>query len=125
MNKKVKCVLALLCVIASLLSLSTNILAATETTSPSHMGKYFERIYDKLFGDDLDPMFDKYSAQIQLRVKTGIVIVFFTLIFAALSIMMIWMFRKPDSERFEVLDEEFICEDEDAVFDDEDDDELE
>ena len=87
------------------------------------MGKYFERIYNKLFGDKLDVMFEKHNAQVQLRVKTGIVIVFFTLIFAALAIMIIWMFRKPDSERFDTLDEEFICEDEDAVFDDEEDDE--
>ena len=101
------------------LTMKLEALAATYTDTKG-MGNFFEKVYDFIFKKSLDSYFEKHRAEIQVRVKTGIVVVLFVIALAALIIAYFLVTKKREAP--DALDEdEPISEEDDWCADDADD----
>ena len=60
------------------------------------MGKFFEKVYDAIFGESLNSFFEKHREEIQLRIKTGIVVFLFVLAVSALLIAYFLITKKRE-----------------------------
>ncbi len=75
---------------------SVSALAATQPSTKG-MGNFFEKVYDAIFGESLDSFFEKHRDEIQLRVKTGIIVFLFVLVVCAVLITYFLVTKKRES----------------------------
>ena len=120
MKKLLQRALALICAAEAAIVCSLYALADTVTDTKG-MGDFFEKIYDKLFGKAFDSFFEKHRAEIQLRVKTGIVVTLFVLIICILLVAYFLITKKRETPEDDEDDED----DEDSGEDDEEDEDEE
>ena len=80
--------------------------SAATMTSTKGMSKFFEKIYDAIFGESLDSFFEKHREEIQLRVKTGIVVCLFVLVICALLIAYFLVTKKNEISEDDDEDDE-------------------
>jgi hypothetical protein len=117
MKKLFQRVFAFICAAEASVVCSIYALADTVTDTKG-MGNFFEKIYDKIFKDAFNSFFEKHRAEIQLRVKTGIVVTLFVILLCLLLIVYFLITKKKETP--EEDDEDEYEEDEDDS-DDEDD----
>ena len=96
--------------------------AATQKSTKG-MGNFFEKIYDAIFGESLDSFFEKHREEIQLRVKTGIIVFLLVLVVCALLITYFLITKKheipeDDEDDDEEEDEANLPDDLDELEDD-------
>ncbi len=95
----------------SLMMMASRIEAFAATAGTQGMGKFFEKVYDFIFKKSLDSLFEKQRDEVQLRIKTGIVVVLFVLIFSAALITCFVIMKS----RIEQPEPEELCEGEEDI----------
>ena len=85
--------------------------AATYTNTKG-MGKFFEKVYDAIFGESLDSFFEKHREEIQLRIKTGIIITLLVIVVCILLVTYFLVTKKR--ERVDEDEDDEDGEDEDG-----------
>ena len=90
---------------------------ADTVTDTKGMGDFFEKIYDKIFGEAFNSFFEKHRAEIQLRVKTGIVVTLFVILLSVLLVVYFLITKKRETPEDD-SDEDDIEEECEGDFDD-------
>lgn len=88
---------------AAVFMIESSVYAYAANKMPANMSSSFEKIFDFLFRDSLDKMFEKLSADDKLRAKTAILVVLFVLIASA---CLITIFLMDKGKRRELEDED-------------------
>ena len=102
MIKKI-CVKLSAALTAAVFMIESSVYAYAANKMPANMSSSFEKIFDFLFRDSLDKMFEKLSVDDKLRAKTAILVVLFVLIASA---CLITIFLMDKGKRRELEDED-------------------
>lgn len=109
------CVKLSAALITSVFMIESSVCAFAASKMPANMSGSFEKIYKFLFGESLDEMFEKLSADDKLRAKTAILVVLFVLVASACFIT---IFLLDKGKRRELDDEDdgadldyYVCDD--------------
>lgn len=89
--------------VVAVFMIESSLCAFAANKMPANMSSSFEKIFEFLFADSLDKMFEKLSADDKLRAKTAILVVLFVLIASA---CLITIFLMDKGKRCELDDED-------------------